>query len=129
MSGPLVNSFKVAATLASQRVVCGNGTQNTVGYPAATSKLPFGVTVDDVKDTNQAIPVQQTGIAKVVFNDTCASGAQVGFDTNGYAVPVTLGAAATTTGAILGILGTLVGPSVAATGTVAEVLLQPHLMR
>ncbi len=130
MSGPLVSSFKVAATLSAYRVVAGvSGTANTVQYPESTGRLPLGITIDDVKDTNQAIPVQQNGIAKLFFNDTVTSGLLVAFDTSGRGIPFT--PANTSTGLTLptGIIGTLVGPTVAATGTIAEVSIHPQLMR
>lgn len=132
MSGQLVESFKVASTLTAYRVVAAvSGTANTVQYPEATTKLPLGITIDDVKDTNQAIPVAVSGIAKLQFNDTVTSGQLVGFDVNGLGVPVTItsGAGYTTTMAVVGIIGTLIGPTVAATGTIAQVLIQPQIMR
>lgn len=129
MSG-LVQSFKVLTTLTAYRVVAAvSGTANTVQYPEATTKLPLGITIDDVKDTNQAIPVQVDGVAKLYFNDTVTSGLLVGFDTSGRGILFT--PASTSTGLTLptGVIGTLVGPTVAATGTIAEVLISPQLMR
>lgn len=130
MSGPLVQSFKVLTTLSAYRVVAAvSSTAETVQYPEATSKLPLGVTVDDVKDTTSSIPVQMNGIAKLFFNDTCVSGLLVGFDTSGRGVPFT--PAVTSTGLTIatGVIGTLIGPTVAATGTIARVSIQPQLMR
>jgi hypothetical protein len=128
MSGPLVLSYKVAATLSAQRVVAAvSGTAGTVGYPEAATKLPLGITIDDVKDTNQAIPVQFSGRAKLYFNDTVTTGQLVASDTSGRGIPFT--PASTSTGLTLptGVIGVLVGPSVAATGTIAEVHLNPQL--
>lgn len=131
MSG-LVNSYKVVTTLTAYRVVAAvSGTANTVQYPEATTKMPLGVTIDDVKDVNQAIPVQSTGRVKLQFNDTVTSGQLVGFDITGQGIPVTIasGAGFTTTSAVVGIIGTLIGPTVAATGTIAEIQLHPQIMR
>lgn len=130
MSGPLVLSFKVLTTLSAYRVVAAvSGTADTVQYPEATTKLPIGVTIDDVKDTTSSIPVQVNGIAKVLFNDTVTSGLLVAYDTSGRGIPFT--PASTSTGLTLptGVIGTLVGPSVGATATIANVLIQPQLMR
>lgn len=130
MSAPLVLSYKVAATLSAYRVVAAaSGSANTVQYPEAASKMPLGVTIDDVKDATSSIPVQVNGIAKLYFNDTVTSGLLVGFDTSGRGIPYT--PAVTSTGLTIptGVIGTLVGPTVAATGTIAEVHLHPQLMR
>lgn len=130
MSGNLVHSFKVTATLTAYRVVAAvSGTANTVQYPESTQKLPLGITIDDVKDTNQAIPVQMNGVAKLYFNDTVTSGLLVAFDTNGRGIPFT--PAVTSTGLTLptGVIGTLLDATVAATGTIAQVSIQPQLMR
>jgi hypothetical protein len=130
MSGPLVLSFKVAATLTAQRIVSAmSSTANTVEYPPAATVLPLGITVDDVKATTDAIPVQVNGIAKLYFNDTVTSGKLVASDSSGRGIPFT--PAVTTTGLTTptGIVGVLVGPTIALTGTVAEVLINPQLMR
>jgi hypothetical protein len=95
-------------------------TGNTVGFPATITTLPIGV-VYKYADSGTSVSVQTSGIAKVTFNDTCTTGGLVSFATGtGLAVPFTLN---TTSGAVLGVL---VGPSVAATGTIAEVLINPH---
>jgi hypothetical protein len=130
MSGRLVESFLVNATLTVQRVVMGvSSTANTVGLPDTTGVLPLGITIDDVKDTTGSIAVQVNGKAKLFFNDTCVSGKLVGFDTSGRGVPFT--PAATTTGFTLstGVIGTLLDADIAATGTVAHVLINPNLIR
>lgn len=115
----LIHSFKVGSTLTAQRVVSAvAGTANTCQYPATVTSFPLGITVDDVKNTGEAIPVQMNGIARLYFNDTCAAGALVGFDTSGRGV-----AAATTTMAAIGVL---VGATVALTGTIAEVAIFPQ---
>lgn len=130
MSGNLVHSFKVLTTLTAYRVVAAvSGTANTVQYPESTQKLPLGITIDDVKDTNQAIPVQMDGAARLYFNDTVTSGQLVAFDTSGRGVPFV--PAVTSTGLTLptGVIGTLLDATVAATGTIAKVSIQPQLMR
>lgn len=130
MSGPLVESFDVLTTLSAWRVVAHvSGTANTVQYPESTQKLPVGITIDDVKDTTSAIPVQLNGIARLLFNDTCTAGLLVAFDTSGRGIPFT--PASTSTGLTLptGVIGTLVGNTVSFTGTIARVLIQPQLMR
>lgn len=130
MSGPLVQSFKVLTTLSAYRVVAAvSSTAETVQYPESTQKLPLGITTDDVKDTTSSIPVQMNGIAKLFFNDTVASGLLVAFDTSGRGIP--FAPALTSSGLTLptGVIGTLVGPTIALTGTIARVSIQPQLMR
>lgn len=128
MIAPL--SFKVAATLAAQRfVACISGTANTVGYPQA-GKLPIGITIQDVKDTTQAIPVYGVGnIAKLLFNQAVTTGNLVAADANGMGVAFSL--AETTTSLTLPSAygGILVGDTVAATGTIADVLVMPGFIK
>lgn len=113
-------SFKVAATLPAYRiVVMSTATANTVKLSAAVTELPVGVTTDTVLDTNQAIPVAIAGIAKVYFNDSCASGGLVEADSSGRGVAHT----ALSTGSY--VIGTLIGPKVEDTGTIADVLINP----
>jgi hypothetical protein len=113
-------SMKANATLAAQRIVaCVTGTANTVKYPAAASEVAIGITADTILDTTNAIPVYVAGIAKLYFNDTCASGTLVASDSSGRGVPhvnVTAGSY---------VVGYLIGATVAATGTVAEVIVNP----
>jgi len=126
MSGYGVASFSVSTTLTSQRAVAAvSGTANTVQYPEAATNLPFGITIDDVSDTTSSIPVQINGTAKLFFNDTCTSGQRVAVDSSGRGTPFT--SPNTTTSATLtaSYIGVLVGPTVAATGTIAEVLIMP----
>ena len=114
-------SMKVATTLAAYRVVtCLTGTADSVKYPAAATEAPIGITIDDVKSTTDAIPVAIAGIASLYFNDTVTSGSLVAADSSGYGVPHVN----TTAGSY--VIGKLIGPSVAATGTIAKVLIQPH---
>lgn len=114
-------SMKVASTLSAYRAVtCLTGTANTVKYPAAASEAPIGITQDTVLETGTSIPVVIGGIAKLYFNDTVTSGALVAVDSSGRGVPhvdVTAGSF---------VLGKLIGPTIAATGTIADVLIQPH---
>lgn len=128
--GKKVHSFKVAATLAAQRFVALNGTANTVAYPGSNQVLPIGVTLDTVIDTNQHIPVAMPGeIAKLLFNDTVTSGALVSSDSSGRGVPFSL--ANTTTALTLASAygGILVDAAVAATSTVANILIAPGFDR
>jgi hypothetical protein len=113
-------SFKVQATLSAYRAVSLlTGTANSVKYPASASECPIGITTDTVLDTTGAISVKHSGIAKLYFNDTVTSGSLVAVDSSGRGVPhvnVTAGSY---------VIGQLVGPSVALTGTIAEVLIVP----
>lgn len=114
-------SFKVATTLAAYRVVtCLTATAMTVKYPASTAEAPIGITTDTVLDTTGAIPVAISGLAKLEFNDTCASGALVAANSAGQGVPYSN----VTAGGF--VIGVLVGPKADATGTVALVKIQPH---
>lgn len=123
--GKKVHSFKVASTLAAQRIV-GVSAANTVAYPTSAQVLPIGVTVDTVKDTNQAIPVAMPGErAKVLFNDTVAAAGLVASDTSGRAIPFTLANTTTALTLASAYAGILLGSAVAATNTVAEILIAP----
>lgn len=113
-------SMKVATTLAAYRAVAAlTGTAQTVKYPASASELPIGITTDTVLDTTASIPVAIGGKAKLYFNDTVTSGSLVALDSSGRGVPH----ANVTAGSY--VIGTLLGATVAATGTIAEVLIQP----
>lgn len=126
----LVYSFKVATTLSAYRIVGGlSGSADTVGYPESAQAPVIGVTINDVKNTNESIPVQLNGLAKVYFNDTCGAWGFVASDTSGRGIPLSL--AVTSTGATLAkhFIGVLAGPAVAATGTIAEVVVMPGMSR
>lgn len=114
-------SMKVNATIAAYRIVTAlTGTANTVKVPASASEMPIGITTDTVLDTTASIPVAVEGIAKLYFNDTVTSGSYVASDASGRGVPhtnVTAGSA---------VIGILIGPSVAATATIADVIINPH---
>ncbi len=125
-----VLSFKVAATLLAYRIVGMNGTANTVGYPASAQVLPVGVTIDTVKDATQAIPVAGPGsIAKVYFNDSCASGALVQSDTSGRGVVLAHSDTATSSTLSAAYVGVLVAAKVESTATVADVFVMPGFIR
>lgn len=113
-------SMKVNATIAAYRIVTAlTSTAQTVKVPASASERPLGITVDTVLDTTNSIPVVIAGIAKLYFNDTCTTGNMVASNSAGQGVPhvdVTAGSYT---------VGVLIGPTVAATGTIAEVLVQP----
>lgn len=114
-------SMKVQSTLSAYRIVTAlTGTANTVKVPASASELPIGITIDNVLDTTASIPVAFAGIQKLYFNDTVTSGAYVASDSSGRGVPH----ANVTAGSF--VIGILVGPTVAATGTIADVLINPH---
>jgi hypothetical protein len=113
-------SFKVATTLLAYRIVTHTtGTAWMVKYPAATSECPIGITTDTVLDTNCAIPVATSGIQKCYFVDSCASGQFVVSDSSGRGAPFTAASA----GAY--VIGSLVGPKVEDTGTIADILINP----
>ena|SRR3990167_4534694 len=114
-------SFGVLSTLAAYRIVAANtaGSYN-VAYPSAATVQPIGVTLDEPQDTTSSIPIAGPGtIAKVFFNDTMSTGSFVAADASGRGVPHV----DTTAGSY--IVGRLIGPNVAATGTLADVLIMP----
>lgn len=114
-------SMKVQTTLSAYRVVtCLTGTASTVKYPAAATERVIGITQDTVLDTTGSIPVVIGGIQKLYFNDTVTSGNLVAADSSGRGVPHV----DTTAGSY--VVGVLIGATVAATGTIADVLVQPH---
>jgi len=116
-------SMKVNATISAYRIVTAlTGTANTVKVPASASELPMGITLDTVLDTTASIPVASGAgsIAKLYFNDTVTSGSYVASDSSGRGVPH----ANVTAGSF--VIGVLIGASVAATGTIADVLINPH---
>ena len=114
-------SMKASTTIPAYRIVTNvTGTANTVKVPAAATELPIGITTDTVLDTApSSIPVAVGGVHKLYFNDTIQSGRLVAADSSGRGVLHV----DTTAGSY--VVGTLIGPTVAATGTVAEVLINP----
>jgi hypothetical protein len=117
MSRSEVLSFKVATTLGAQRIVYVSGA-HTVAYPSAATDAAVGVTIDTVTDTNQAIPVQVVGIAKVVLNNSINAGSLVASNNAGQGVLHV----DTTAGSY--VIGKALETGV--TGTVIQVLIQPH---
>lgn len=116
-------SYNVSATLSAYRGVALTGTAHNVGYPEAVTRMPIGITIDDVKDINQGISVAGPGnIAKLYFNQTVSSGALVAVDTSGRGIVFTAAGTTTSSNAYLGVL---VGPDIGATGTIAQVLVMP----
>lgn len=114
-------SMKVQTTLSAYRIVTMlTSTANTVKVPASASELPIGITVDTVLDTTSSIPVAFSGIQKLYFNDTVTSGAYVASDSSGRGVPHVNATAGSF------VIGVLIGATVAATGTIADVLINPH---
>lgn len=113
-------SFKVRTTLSAYRIVAHDTAgAGFVVYPSSAAVPCIGVTVNDVKDINEAIPVCLSGPQKVYFNDTMSSGALVASDSSGRAVPhvnVTAGSY---------VIGSLMGPAVTQTGTLAMVNVNP----
>jgi hypothetical protein len=125
-----VLSFRVASTLLAYRVVAMNGTANTVGYPANAQALPVGVTIDTVKDTNQAIPVAGPGsIARLYFNDSVASGTLVQADSSGRGVALAHADTSTSSTLSAAYVGVLVDASVNSTATIANVFVMPGYIR
>lgn len=113
-------SMKVSTTLSAYRAVAPvSGTARTVAYPSSAAVPVIGITTDTVLDTTGSIPVAISGVAKLYFNDTVTSGGLVALDSSGRGVPhvnVTAGSY---------VIGHLLGATVAATGTIAEVLINP----
>jgi hypothetical protein len=124
-------SFKVAATLLAYRVVTAlSSTAETVAYPENDLRPYIGITANTVLDTTGSIPVIIHGIAKLYFNDTCTTGQLVGADSSGRGIA--FGTIANTTTSLTlssAYIGVLVGPTVAATGTIANVLIMPGFAR
>lgn len=129
MSSKFVHSFKVATTLTAERIVAVSAA-NTVAYPTGNQILPIGITVDDVKDTTTAIAVAMVGSrATLFFNDTVAAAGLVSSDSSGRGIPFTLANTTTALTLASAYVGVLLGAAVAATATVAEVLIMPGFDR
>ena len=106
------------ATLTAYRGVVLSAA-NTVKHADTVTALPLGITGDDVLAADAGVPVYVAGIAKLYFNDTVTTGGLVALDSVGRGVAhsdVTAGSY---------VIGSLIGPTVAATGTIAEVLINP----
>jgi len=127
-NGHVVESFKTASTLLAYRIVSpSTSTADTVGYPSGGTMLPIGVTTNQA--FNSVVPVQMNGLAKIFFNDTCLAAGIVKSDTSGRGTMLTLGTTSTATTLSAAYVGRLVGPAVAATGTVAMVAILPGYAR
>lgn len=115
----LVHSFKVASSdsVASQRIVYISAA-DTVAIASGVTVGNIGVSVDK-GEGGYRVPIQVNGIAKIYFNDSVAAGARVVSDGSGRAV-----AYSQITGTSY-FLGYLVSTKVEATGTIAQVLIQP----
>lgn len=112
-------TFNITATIPAYLIVKMGSAGNTIAHAAAATDKLIGITADDTKNLTDGCPVIVSGIAKLQFNDTCAIGAFVTSDASGFGVPVVVNTAGVYT------IGVLVGNAVSATGTIAEVLLQP----
>lgn len=115
-------SMKASDSLSAYRIVTPSA-GNTVALADTTTDYPIGVTADEATAANQGVPVIVSGIAKVQFNDTCAVGGLVTTNASGQGIP----AVATTAG--IYVVGVLVGPAVSATGTIADVLVNPFQLQ
>lgn len=114
-------SMRANATIAAYRIVTAlTGTAQTVKVPASTSEIPVGITANTILDNTTSIPVAIAGIQKLYFNDTVTSGSYVASNNAGQGVPHVNATAGSF------VIGILIGPSVAATGTIADVLINPH---
>lgn len=112
--------MKASATISAYRIVTPlTGTANTVKVPASAAEIAIGITQDTVLDTGLSIPIAIGGFSKLYFNDTVTSGAFVASNNAGQGVPHVNATAGSY------VIGVLTGPTVAATGTIAEVLIQP----
>ncbi len=129
--GRNIQSFKVTTTIPAQRVVGPvTATAQTVKLPGSGADFAFGITTDTVSDTTQAIPVAVVGeVAELLFNDTLSSGDMVGFDTSGRGIPVSEGLTSTAISSVAGVIGINIGPDVALTGAVSQVLIMPMRIR
>ena len=114
-------SFKQGDSIAAYRIVRVTSTPNTVALSTATTDIVVGVTLDNASSSNQAVPVAVSGIAKVYMNETAASGVLVMTDASGRGTPFVESTAGVYT------IGVLLN-TVSATGTLADVLIQPRRM-
>jgi hypothetical protein len=123
----MIHSFKVATTLSAYRcVTLLSSSANVVAYPESDLRPLIGITKDTVLDTTGAISVACAGErAKLFFNDTVAAGQLVGADSSGRGIPFSFGSTSASNTFPSAYIGVLIGPAVSATGTIAEVLIQP----
>ena len=114
-------SFKQGSSISAYRIVRATATPNTVAACSATTDICIGVTADDCSNANQSVPVIVSGIAKVYMNETAAAGVLVMTNAAGQGIPFAESTAGVYT------IGVLLN-TVSATGTLAEVLIQPRRM-
>lgn len=113
-------SMKASTTISAYRIVTAlTSTANTVKVPASASEVALGISQDTVLDTGASLPIAVAGISKLYFNDTVTTGSFVASDSSGRGVPHVNATAGSY------VIGVLIGPTVAATGTIADVLIQP----
>ena len=121
----MIHSFKPASTLAAQRVVYVSAAE-TVNYLNTITSFPVGITKNTVSDTTQSIPVACAGeVAELYFNDTVSAGGLVSADSSGRGIPHTSADTTTSLTTTSNFIGVLLGSAVAATGTIARVLVNP----
>lgn len=125
----IVESFKVLTTLSSYRCVGAAAAAMTVQYPADLRALPLGITIDTVLDTVSSIPVQMNGIGKLYMNDTVTAGAIVASDTSGRGVPHVFALTSTSATLASAYLGILCDATVALTGTISLIAINPGFLR
>ena len=112
-------SMKVGSTVATQRILVGDSA-NAAKLANTITSSPIGVS-GDIGDLGRD-PVYGPGnIAPVLFNDTVAAWGAVASDSSGRGVSL---AGITLTNTY--IVGYLAGPAVAATGTIADILVMPQ---
>jgi len=114
-------SFKQASSITAYRIVRQTSTPNTVAACSATTDIILGVTTDNANAAAQGVPVAVAGVARVYCNDTMAAGVLVMTDASGRGIPFVESTAGVYT------LGVCLN-TVSATGTLAEVLVQPRRM-
>jgi hypothetical protein len=127
----MIHSFKVGSTLSAYRGVSMlSGTAYAVGYPESNQAPYIGITRNTVLETTGAIEVAGPGeVAPLYFNQAVTTGKLVGLDSNGMGIAFALPDTTTSLSIAGQYIGVLIGPSVAATGTIADVLIRPAFVR
>jgi len=110
-------SLKAAATISAYRIVKVSAAQ-TANIATAATDLCIGISKNQI-DTGLGLPIAVAGVHLLEFNDTVTAGGLVAADASGKGVPHVN----TTAGSY--VIGKVLD-TVAATGTIAEVLIQPH---
>lgn len=114
-------SLRAAATLSAYRIVRVNSSGQAAAC-SATSDVIAGISQDETSAALQAVPVANSGIAKLYCNDTIAAGGLVMTDAQGRGIP----AVANTAGVY--VVGVCLN-TVSATGTLAEILVNPFQLQ